>query len=218
MKYSPMAEIDFFRKHTGLQVLFLHLHMKGTDLFHLLRAPANGNHYPDFFFRKGLLNCLNCRDEIGVTRDKNGSVIAILKCKIHEIDGNIDIGHLLFIGLIFTMTQATGFIDLFEHPIDNLYTAGPQCLEEDLMPLHFSGVPTGEGSEVIDILDGILPGNIALGQPREIEPFVAMQPFIVVQCMVEVESVDEKRRSPHSIRKPGATGLPGPPAHEVLTG
>jgi antirestriction protein len=70
----------------------------------------------------------------------------------------------------------------------------------------------------IDILNGILAGNIALGKPREIKPFVAMQPFIVVQCVVEVESVYEKCCSPHSIRKPGATGLPGPPAHEVLTG
>lgn len=218
MKYSSMSEIDFFRKHASLQVFFLHLHMKGTDLFHLLRASANGNHYPDFFFRKGLLDCLNCRDEIGVARDKNGSVIAILKCKIHEIDGNIHIGHLLFIGLIFAMAQATFSVDLFEHPIDNLYTAGPQCLEKNLMPLHFSRIPTSECSEIIDILNGVLPGDIALGQSREIQPFVAMQPIIVVQCMVEVESVDEKCRSPHSIRKPGATGLPGPPAHEVLTG
>jgi hypothetical protein len=148
VEYRAVTQRERIGHSRRNQMAFLHLVVEVSDLLKVLRSPPDGDHHTQLFPGKRASDRPDCRDEIGVARDDQCTIKAILCRELKEPQCDIHIGLLLLKGGVRPLADRALFVLAFEFSVYNLNPRVFLGTNEKAMARNLRGVPGSQRSKV----------------------------------------------------------------------
>lgn len=161
-------------------------------LFELLRVPVRREKHNNLLVRKARENSLDWSGEIAVARDHESRVEVVVEGVAEELNGDVHVGHFLFIILPCVPAAPTRTVFFEIVPLVDLSTHGDERINVVALASRIGVVEPvvpNSGGEVVGTDELLLLSEKILREAREIKPIVASAE-LASESEVQVEAVD----------------------------